>query len=90
MNRPTYAAIRAHSSDKPVLVFVASRRQTRITALELINLAAADNPRQFVLDEEEVARRVSAEVDCSCCCLRHPLIDTNVISCRSSCATTQL
>ena len=53
MNRPTYAAIRAHSSSKPALVFVSSRRQTRLTAMELIALAAADNPRQFVLGSEE-------------------------------------
>ena len=36
MNKPTYAAIRTHSPDKPVLVFVSSRRQTRLTALDLI------------------------------------------------------
>jgi hypothetical protein len=39
----------AHSPVKPVLVFVASRRQTRLTALDLIGYAAADErPRQFV------------------------------------------
>eukprot|EP00941_MAST-03F_sp_MAST-3F-sp1_P004675 g4675.t1 len=48
MNKPTYAAIRVHSPSKPVLVFVASRRQTRLTALELIALASADDARQFV------------------------------------------
>jgi activating signal cointegrator complex subunit 3 len=32
MNRPTYAAIQTHSSNKPVLVFVSSRRQTRYGA----------------------------------------------------------
>eukprot|EP00939_MAST-03C_sp_MAST-3C-sp1_P002064 g2064.t1 len=49
MNRPAFAAIKQHSPTKPVLVFVASRRQTRLTALDLIALAAADdNPRQFV------------------------------------------
>jgi activating signal cointegrator complex subunit 3 len=48
MNRPTYAAIREHSIDKPVIVFVSSRRQTRLTALGLISLGAADNPRQWV------------------------------------------
>jgi activating signal cointegrator complex subunit 3 len=38
-----------HSPLKPVLVFVASRRQTRLTALDLINHAAADEkPTQFV------------------------------------------
>jgi activating signal cointegrator complex subunit 3 len=43
MTKPTYAAITTHSPDKPVLVFVASRRQTRITALDLISYAANDD-----------------------------------------------
>ena len=61
MNKPTYAAIRAHSKSKPVLVFVSSRRQTRLTAMELIALATADNPRQFVLgSENDVAERVQS------------------------------
>ena len=33
MNKPCYAAITSHSPTKPVLVFVSSRRQTRLTAL---------------------------------------------------------
>lgn len=36
MNKPTYIAIKTHSPNKPVLVFVSSRRQTRLTALDLI------------------------------------------------------
>ena len=44
MNKPAFAAIRAHSASKPVLVFVSSRRQTRLTALELAALAAAEEP----------------------------------------------
>jgi len=49
MNKPAYAAIRTHSPSKPVLVFVSSRRQTRLTALDLIAHAAADErPAQFV------------------------------------------
>ena len=49
MNKPTFQAIKQHSPDKPVLVFVSSRRQTRLTALDLIGfLAAEENPRQFV------------------------------------------
>ena len=43
MNKPTYGAIKAHSPHKPSLVFVSSRRQTRLTALELLALAAADD-----------------------------------------------
>ena len=38
MNKPAYAAICTHSPDKPVLIFVSSRRQTRLTALDLIQV----------------------------------------------------
>lgn len=38
MNKPTYAAICTHSPTKPVLIFVSSRRQTRLTALDLIQV----------------------------------------------------
>jgi len=49
MNKPCYAAIRAHSSQKPTLVFVSSRRQTRLTALDLAAYALADDmPGQFL------------------------------------------
>lgn len=49
-------AIRAHSPAKPVLIFVSSRRQTRLTALDLIAyLATEDNPKQWLhQDEREV------------------------------------
>lgn len=51
------------SPDKPVLVFVASRRQTRLTALDLISLCArADNPRRFVRMPEEEASNASESV----------------------------
>ena len=40
MNKPTFQAIIEHSYDKPVLIFVSSRRQTRLTSMELINLSA--------------------------------------------------
>lgn len=36
MNRPAYNAIKTFSPNKPVLIFVASRRQTRLTAFDLI------------------------------------------------------
>eukprot|EP00906_Rhabdomonas_costata_P036183 RCo050792 len=49
MNKPAYNAIMQHSPLKPVLIFVSSRRQTRLTALDLINYLAADNrERAFV------------------------------------------
>ena len=57
MNKPTYAAIRTHSPEKPALIFVSSRRQTRLTAIDLIAYAAADErPDGFVhMTPEELA-----------------------------------
>lgn len=42
MNKPAYRAIKKFSPEKPVIVFVSSRRQTRLTALDLISLIAGD------------------------------------------------
>ncbi|XP_026582462.1 activating signal cointegrator 1 complex subunit 3 [Pseudonaja textilis] len=56
MNKPAFQAIRSHSPAKPVLIFVSSRRQTRLTALELIAfLATEDDPKQWLnMDEREM------------------------------------
>uniref|UniRef100_A0A667ZNW1 Activating signal cointegrator 1 complex subunit 3 n=1 Tax=Myripristis murdjan TaxID=586833 RepID=A0A667ZNW1_9TELE len=50
------ASIRSHSPAKPVLIFVSSRRQTRLTALDLIAyLATEDDPKQWLhQDEREI------------------------------------
>ena len=49
MNKPAYQAIRTHSPNKPVLIFVSSRRQTRLTAEELTKyLLNDDSPRQWL------------------------------------------
>jgi antiviral helicase SLH1 len=54
MNRPTFLAIKNHSPDKPVIIFVASRRQTRLTATDLINYCAMeDNPRRWLKFDSE-------------------------------------
>ena len=42
MNKPTYKAIMTHARDHPTLVFVSSRRQTRLTALDLIALISGE------------------------------------------------
>jgi antiviral helicase SLH1 len=57
MNKPAFMAIKAHSPEKPVLIFVASRRQTRLTALDLIHLCGMEeNPRKFLkMDDDELA-----------------------------------
>lgn len=56
MNRPTFLAIKNHSPSKPVIVFVASRRQTRLTAKDLINFCGLEeDPRRFLrMDEEDL------------------------------------
>ncbi|XP_048349860.1 activating signal cointegrator 1 complex subunit 3 [Sphaerodactylus townsendi] len=56
MNKPAFQAIRSHSPAKPVLIFVSSRRQTRLSALELIAfLATEDDPKQWLnMDEREM------------------------------------
>ena len=65
MNRPTFLAIKTHSPEKPVIVFVASRRQTRLTAKDLINLCGMeDNPRRFVrMSEDDLQLHLSRVKD---------------------------
>ena len=65
MNRPVMLAIKSHSPDKPVIVFVASRRQTRLTARDLINFCGMeDNPRRFVrMSEEDLSLNLSRVKD---------------------------
>jgi activating signal cointegrator complex subunit 3 len=49
MNKSVFSAIKRYSSDRPVLIFVSSRRQTRLTAQDLIAYCAInDNPKQFL------------------------------------------
>ncbi len=58
MNKPTFQAVQTHSPSQPTLVFVSSRRQTRLTALDLIAfLASEDNPKMWLhMDESEMER----------------------------------
>ncbi|KAG7309233.1 activating signal cointegrator 1 complex subunit [Plutella xylostella] len=63
MNKPTFQAIRTHSPAAPALVFVSSRRQTRLTALDLIAyLAAEDNPKQFLHMQESEMEQVLSSI----------------------------
>uniref|UniRef100_A0A8C1M603 BRR2 homolog n=1 Tax=Cyprinus carpio TaxID=7962 RepID=A0A8C1M603_CYPCA len=49
MAKPVYHAIMKHSPSKPVLVFVPSRRQTRLTAIDILTFCAADVvPQRFL------------------------------------------
>ncbi|XP_068602904.1 activating signal cointegrator 1 complex subunit 3 [Brachionichthys hirsutus] len=63
MNKPTFQAIRIHSPAKPVLIFVSSRRQTRLTALDLIAyLATEDDPKQWLHQDEREIEDIIATV----------------------------
>lgn len=50
MARPTYAALSNYVGDgRPAILFVPTRRQARITALDMLTFAAADGkPHQFL------------------------------------------
>ena len=43
MAKPTYAAILAMAPDKPAMIFVPNRKQTRATALDLLGACVADD-----------------------------------------------
>lgn len=65
MNKPAYSAIITHSPTKPVIIFVSSRRQTRLTANDLISLCALnDSPKRFLhMDEADIEAVVSQVKD---------------------------
>ncbi|MBN3296912.1 U520 helicase, partial [Amia calva] len=49
MAKPVYHAIMKHSPNKPALVFVPSRKQTRLTAIDILTFCAADVlPQRFL------------------------------------------
>lgn len=54
MAKPVYHAIMKHSPSKPAVVFVPSRRQTRLTAIDILTFCAAD-----VVPQRSVKTRVS-------------------------------
>lgn len=59
MNKPCFTAIKTYSPTKPVLIFVSSRRQTRLTAFDLVSFAATeDNPKQWLHIPEEDVRKI--------------------------------
>ncbi|KAG8221998.1 hypothetical protein J437_LFUL003378 [Ladona fulva] len=54
MAKPVYNAILKHSPRKPAIVFVPTRKQARLTAIDLLTYAAADGqPGRFFRAEEE-------------------------------------
>jgi len=46
MAKPVYHAIMKHSPKKPIIVFVPSRKQTRLTAINILTTCASDVQRQ--------------------------------------------
>ena len=56
-------AIIEHAPGKPALVFVASRRQTRLTALDLISYAAADDAAAYDEGHSDVGGRRWVHMD---------------------------
>jgi pre-mRNA-splicing helicase BRR2 len=58
MAKPTYQAILRHLPRKPVIVFVPSRKQTRLTAIDILTFSTVeiqvdtDTPRSRVKEED--------------------------------------
>ena len=52
-----YQGVKQHSKDKPVIIFASDRKQARITAIDLVAMAGADNQakRFLQLTTEELA-----------------------------------
>lgn len=57
MSRHIFQGIKHHAQDRPVIIFVSDRKQARLTALDLVTMAGADNnPKRFLhLDSEDLA-----------------------------------
>jgi len=54
MTKPVYNSILKHSPHKPVIVFVPTRKQARLTAIDLLTFTAAEGqPNRFFHAEEE-------------------------------------
>ncbi|KAK9491575.1 Sec63 Brl domain-containing protein [Lipomyces doorenjongii] len=63
MNKPAFMAIKSHSPNKPALIFVASRRQTRLTSSDLINFCGMEeNPKRFLNMAEDVLAMVLSKI----------------------------
>ena len=64
MNKPAFAIIKQFSPDHPVLIFVSSRRQTRLTALDLIAFTNESSVTQkpFLKETEEEIQKIIAKV----------------------------
>jgi activating signal cointegrator complex subunit 3 len=73
MNKPCYAAIKEYSPNNPTLIFVASRRQTRLTAMDLISYAASDeNARSFLGCSQDYIESIAESIQDDA--LRHTVV----------------
>lgn len=65
MNRPSYQAIRQFAPESPTLIFCSSRKQTRLTAIDLITylLTDADSKRWLNCDESVIEYYVETITD---------------------------
>ena len=69
MAKPTYHAVLKHALKKPVIVFVPSRKQTRLTAIDILTFCAADmQPNRFLHTSESklepVLEKMTDKVAC--------------------------
>lgn len=63
MAKPAYNAITTLSPNKPVLVFVPSRKQAQLSAIDIITYAAASgHPNRFLAEEEGIEESMAAVV----------------------------
>ncbi|CAG8581624.1 7898_t:CDS:2 [Paraglomus occultum] len=65
MAKPTYVAITSYSADRPALIFVPSRKQCRLTAVDLLTFCAADDsPDRFLhANLEDIEEHLSRVTD---------------------------
>mmetsp|Transcript_35927 Transcript_35927/g.58074 ORF Transcript_35927/g.58074 Transcript_35927/m.58074 type:complete len:2158 (+) Transcript_35927:72-6545(+) len=73
MSKPVYYSICNHAgTDKPAIIFVSSRKQTRLVAVDLMTHAAGDGkPQRFLLGAESDVEEFAVQVEDSA--LRHTL-----------------
>ena len=56
MAKPSYNSILKHSPGKLIILFVPSRKQTRLTAIDLLTYASADNQPDRFLHAEPLVK----------------------------------
>lgn len=63
MAKPVYNAISRYSPDKPVVVFVPTRKQAKLTAIDILSFAASDRKGdRFALNYEDDMKELLQEL----------------------------